>query len=60
MEHFGHENLSLCVLSTFSGYHGRICPLLLLVLLTVFETTATQSHSKSCYIELPTPLAQKH
>ena len=28
MEHFGHENLSLCILSTFSTYHRRICPLL--------------------------------
>ena len=25
MEHLDHENLSLCVLSTFSTYHGRTC-----------------------------------
>ena len=28
MEHFGHENLSLWILLTFSTYHRRICPLL--------------------------------
>ena len=57
MEHLDHENLSLCVLSTFSTYHGRI--FLLLVLLSVFQTAATQPHSKSFYTEAPTHLPQK-
>ena len=29
MKHLDHENLSLCILSTFSTCHGRTCPLLL-------------------------------
>ena len=37
MEHLDHENLSLCVLSTFSTYYERTCLLLLLVLLSVFK-----------------------
>ena len=44
MEHLGHGNLSLCVLSTFSTYHGHIY--LLLVLLPVFRTAVAQPHSK--------------
>ena len=60
MEHFGHENLSLCILSKFSTYHERICPLPLLVLLSVFQIAVTQLHSKSFYIETPNPMPQKH
>ena len=58
MEQLGHENLSLIVLSTFSAYDGRIC--FLLILLSVFQTAATQPHSKSFYTEAPTHLPQKH
>ena len=45
LKHLDHENLSLCVLSTFSTYHGRTY--LLSVLLSVFQTAVTQPHSKS-------------
>ena len=45
-EHLNHENLSLCVLSTFSTYHSRTCFPFLSVLLPFFQITVTQPHSK--------------
>ena len=60
MEHLGHENLPLCVLSTFPTYHGCTCLLLLLVLSPVFHIAVTQPYSKSFYIEAPTSLPKKH
>ena len=61
MELLDHENLSICVLSTFSTYHGRTCLLLFSVLSPVFQISVTQQpHSRSFYIETPTPLPQKH
>ena len=57
MEHLDHENLSLCVLSIFSTYHGRTC--LLSVLLSVVQIAVTQPHSKSFYTETPICLPQK-
>ena len=60
MEHHDHENLSLCVRSTFSTYHGCTCLLLLSVLSPFFQITVTQPHSKSFNIKIPTPLPQRH
>ena len=60
MEHINDKNWSLCVFSTFSTYHGPTCLLLLLVLLSFFQTATTQPHSKYFCIETPTPLPQKH
>ena len=47
MEHLDHENLSLCLLSTFLTYHGRTCLLLLSVLLTVFQIAVTQPYTET-------------
>ena len=60
MEHPDHENLSLCVLSTFLTYHGRTFLLLLLILLPVFQLAVTQPHSKCFYTEAPTLMPQEH
>ena len=58
MENLGHEILSLCVLSKFSPYHGRIC--LSLVLLSLSQTSATKPHFIYFYTETPFHLPQKH
>ena len=47
MEHLDHENLSLCLLSTFLTYHGRTCLLLLSVLLPVFQIVVTQPYTET-------------
>ena len=60
MEYIDHEKWSLYVFSTFSTYHGPTCLLLLLVLLSFFQTATTQPYSKYFCIETPTPLPQKH
>ena len=60
MEHLDHENLSLCVLSMFSTYHGLTCFLLLSILSPFFKITVTQPHFKSFYIETPTLFPQGH
>ena len=60
MEHLNHENLSLCVLSTFSTCHERTCLLLLSVLSPVFQIALTQPHSKSFCIEPPVLFPQRH
>ena len=51
MEHLDRENLSLCILSTFSTCHGRTCLLFLSVLLPVFQIDVTQPHSKPFHTE---------
>ena len=53
MEDLDHENSSLCVLATFLVYHGRICLLLVSVLLSVFQVAATQPHSKLSILKHP-------
>ena len=45
MEHLGYENLSLCILSIFSVFNGRIY--FLSILLSVFQIAANQPLSKS-------------
>ena len=60
IEHLDRENLSLCVISTFSTYHGYTCPLLLLVYSPVFQIPMTQPHSKSFHTEPPTLFPQRH
>ena len=47
MEHLDHENLPLCLLSTFLTYHGRTCLLLLSVLLPVFQIVVTQPYTET-------------
>ena len=60
VEDLNHENLSLCIFSTFSIYHGRTCLLFLSVLSPFFQITVTQPHSKSFYIEPRTLFPQRH
>ena len=60
MEHLDQENLSLCVLSTFSTFHERTCLLLLLVLSPVYQIAVTQPQFKSFCIEPPTLFPQRH
>ena len=59
MEHLDHNNLSLCILPTFSIYHGRTYFLLISVLQPIFQIAVTKPPSKSFYIETPTPLPKK-
>ena len=60
MEHSDHENLPLCVLSTFSTCHWRTCLHFLSVLSPFFQITVIQPHSKSFYIETPTLFPQRY
>ena len=54
------KRLAQSVLSMFLTFHGRTCPLLLLVLLPVFQIAVAQPQSKSFYIKIPTLLPQRH
>ena len=60
VEHLDHENLSLCVLSTFLTCHWRTCLFVLSVLSPLFHVTVTQSHSKYFHTEPPTLFPQRH
>ena len=60
MEHLDRENLSSCVLSAFSTFHGRTCLPLLSVHSPVFQIAVTQPNCKSSCIEPPTLFPQRH
>ena len=60
MEYLDHENLSLCILSTFSTSHWWTFLLYLSVLSPFFQITVTQPHSKSFHIEPFMLFPQRH